>query len=212
MNILIACDSNYYSRWAVNCLTSIKKFVPWINITTVVVNPENINEISGINYVYDYVNFTNDDSKIAYYQAVRFLKCADLFSNNELVMSIDCDTILTRSFTKEDFVSVCKSIHVQRHQKSDRWMAGLVTYGNSNFFRNKIKEDLLSKPVETWEYGWDQKILNHLADSFNYKKLEVGNWMSFGKGNGYFLTLKGDQKSSPKYLETYNLKVKNLSN
>ena len=210
MNILIACDSIYYSQWAVNCLRSIKKHVPWMNVTAVIVNPVDIKEIPEINYVYDYVNFINDDSKVAYYQAVRFIKCAELFPNNELVMSIDCDTILTKDFLQKDFENVCKNIHVQRHQKADRWMAGLVTYGNSNEFRLEFKNQLLSKPIETWEYGWDQRMLNLLSTKFKYSKLEIDDWMSFGKGNGTFLTLKGDQKTSPNHLNSYKIKLGDL--
>jgi hypothetical protein len=210
MNLLIACDSSYYSTWAINCINSVKKFTPWLDITVIVVNPNNLKEISNVRYVYDYIDFTNEDSKVAYYQAVRFTKCADLFPNNELVMSIDCDTILTKSFTQNEFLNVCKSIHVQRHQKADRWMAGLVTYGSTNDFRLEFKNQLLSKPVETWEYGWDQKILNMLSTKYNYTRLEVGNWMSFGKGNGTFLTLKGDQKTSPKHLNSYKTKLGDL--
>jgi len=204
MNILLACDSNYYSTWAVKCIKSIQRFAPWINIVTVVVNPENIEEIPKVQYIYDYVDFSSNDSAIAYYQAVRFIKCYEIFSNNELVMSIDCDTVLTKSFTKNDFHLVCTDIHVQRHHKADRWMAGLVTYGNDNQFRKKLKDELLQLPLNQWQYGWDQKVLNRLAAEFEYKKLEVGDWMSFGKGNGLFLTLKGDQKTSPKYLDNFN--------
>ena len=133
-NILLACDSNYYRDWAFNCIKSIQQHVPWVKITTVVVNPNNIIEIPKVKYIYDYVDFPTEDSKVAYYQAVRFIKCAEIFPNNELVMSIDCDTILTKSFSEKEFTKVCSVIHVQRHHKADRWMAGLVTYGNNNIF------------------------------------------------------------------------------
>ena len=207
-NILLACDSNYYQTWTVNCIKSIQKYVPWIKITVVVVNPNNIDEISNVMYVYDYVDFPNEDSKIAYYQAVRFIKCADLFSNNELVMSIDCDTILTKLFSQEEFKTLCSNITVLRHHKADRWMAGLVTYGNTNHFRKKIKDQLLSLSVDQWNYGWDQTILNQLSVEFNYIPTEVGEWMSFGKGRGKFLTLKGSQKVKEKFLNNYNTIIK----
>jgi lipopolysaccharide biosynthesis glycosyltransferase len=202
-NILLACDNLYYDRWAKNCIKSIQRFAPWINITVVVVNPNSIEEIANVRYVYDYFNFKNENSKIPYYQAVRFLKCADIFPNNELVMSIDCDTLLTRSFAKEHFISICNNIHVLQHHKVQRWMAGLVTYGRDNIFRNLLKERLLELPIEDWIYGRDQEILNSLSNTFYYNKLKVGDWMSFGKGRGKFLTLKGDQKFTEKYLTNY---------
>jgi hypothetical protein len=209
-NILLACDSEYYNTWTKNCINSIQKFAPWIIITVIIVNPVDIQELPNVKYIYDYVNFENETSKISYYQAVRFLKCADIFPNGELVMTIDCDTILTTSFSKKQFKSVSGTIHVQRHQKDVRWMAGLVTYGSDVNFRNKIKETLLSKPINEWVYGWDQEVLNNLESEFNYNKLFVGEWMSFGIGNGLFLTLKGDQKTSESYLINYEKNLKNI--
>ena len=66
---------------------------------------------------------------------------------------------------------------------------------------------MLSLPLKDWQYGWDQKVLNGLFSVFNYRKLEVGEWMSFGKGLGTFLTLKGDQKTSEKYLKNFRNKI-----
>jgi hypothetical protein len=210
-NILLACDSNYYNQWTKNCIRSIQNFVPWIDITVIIVNPDKIDEISDVRYIYDYIIFENEKSKISYYQAVRFLKCADIFPNSELVMSIDCDTLLTDSFSKENFKSVCRIIHVQRHQKDKRWMAGLVTYGDDNNFRNRFKEKLLEIPIENWPWGHDQTVLNKLSEEFDYNKLFVGDWMSFGRGRGKFLTLKGDQKTGSSYLEIYNNIINGIS-
>jgi len=203
-NILLACDSSYYNTWTKNCINSIQKLVPWVTVTVVIVNPINIQELPNVKYIYDYIKFENETSKISYYQAVRFLKCADIFSNNELVMTIDCDTILTTPFSEKEFKSVCETIHIQRHQKDIRWMAGLVTYGQDNNFRKRLQQELLSQPINEWTYGWDQHVLNMLSQEFRYKKLMVGEWMSFGRGKGTFLTLKGDQKTSKGYLNNYN--------
>jgi len=210
-NILLACDSVYYDTWAINCIRSIQKFTPWVNVHIVIVNPKNsYHKISGVNYYEDVIDFPNESCKVAYYQAVRFLKCAELFPNNELVMTIDCDTLCTREFTKNELHTILSSIHVQRHQKDIRWMAGLVTYGNDSKFRNEFREQLLKLPLEKWPYGWDQDILNSLHSTYNYKTLKVGEWMSFGRGNGTFLTLKGDQKISEGYLNTYQSILKNI--
>lgn len=203
-NILLACDTSYYNQWTKNCIKSIKHFVPWIDITVIIVNPYEIEKLPDIQYAFDYVDFKNNSSKVPYYQAVRFLKCAEIFPDNSFVMSIDCDTVLTRKFSKDEFVSICESIHVQRHQKDKRWMAGLVTFGKDTKFRKQFRERLLSFPLENWSYGRDQDVLEEMSFDFAYKKLYVGDWMSFGRGGGRFLTLKGDQKTSPGYLENYN--------
>lgn len=203
-NILIACDSKYYKNWAINCIKSIQLYAPWISITVVLVNPDtNFESIPNVKYHIDRIEFPNEESKVAYFQAVRFLKCSEIFPNNELVMAIDCDTVLTRSFTEKEFRRISTKIHVQRHHKADRWMAGLVTFGDDSKFRNYFKEQLLQLPLEKWEYGWDQKILNNLNAEFQYIPLQVGDWMSFGKGGGIFLTLKGSQKYSEKYLKNF---------
>ena len=210
-NILLACDLEYYNTWAINCAKSIQKFTPWINIHIVIVNPgKTYEKIPEVKYYEDHIEFPNDSCKIPYYQAVRFLKCADIFTNDELVMSIDCDTLCTRSFTKNEFHTIVSSIHVQRHQKNVRWMAGLVTYGNDSTFRNEFKEKLMSIPIENWQYGWDQDILNMLDNQYHYNRLNVGEWMSFGRGGGTFLTLKGDQKIAEGYLEIYKGILKNV--
>jgi hypothetical protein len=203
-NIFLACDAAYYKDWCINCVESISKHTPWIDIHVLVVNPEqNMKKLEYVTYYEDFVNFPNDTCKVAYYQAVRFIKVADIFKKGELVMSLDCDTVLTQPFTRESFDKVCKKIHVQRHQKDKRWMAGLVTYGNDNNFRQDLKNNLLRIPIEHWRYGWDQDILNELETSHNYNKLMVGDWMSFGRGGGTFLTLKGDQKTSLGYINEY---------
>lgn len=203
-NILLACDNNYYKKWAVNCIKTIQYFNPWIKIHVVVVNPDNsLEKIKNVEYHFDYRTFNNENSKVAYYQALRFIKVAEIFPKNDLVMTLDCDTVCTRSFSMQEFYSVCNQIHVQRHQKADKWMAGLVTYGNDEIFRQDFKTRLLADPVDSWQYGRDQETLNIMSKDYNFKKLEVGNWMSFGKGKGTFITLKGDQKVKDKYFKNY---------
>jgi hypothetical protein len=125
-------------------------------------------------------------------------------------MTIDCDTLCTKEFTKEELHKIISTIHVQRHQKDVRWMAGLVTYGNNSKFRNEFRESLLSLPIEKWEYGRDQDVLNLLDEKYHYTRLNVGEWMSFGRGKGIFLTLKGDQKIADGYLEIYKGILKNV--
>lgn len=206
-NILLACDNSYYKTWTINCIRSIQYYVPWIKISVVIVNPEkDLQKIDNVDYYLE----TSEFNTVPYYQAIRFLKCCEIFPHSELVMSIDCDTVLTRSFTPEEFESITETVHVQRHQKDKRWMAGLVTYGKDNKFRNRLKEELLSVPIENWIYGRDQDVLEKLSSEFHYKKLMVGEWMSFGRGRGTFLTLKGEQKNSPGYLDNYNLTLRDI--
>jgi hypothetical protein len=148
---------------------------------------------------------------ISYYQSLRFIKCAELFPNNELVMTMDCDTICTRAFSKQDFENVCKKIHIQTHQKNlDLWMCGLVTFGDDSEFRNRFKEALLEQPIDLCKIGRDTVILNKLSAEFEYNPLALGTWMGFGKGSAIFLTLKGTQRTSSRFLEKYNDILKSI--
>lgn len=208
MNIFIACDGKYYDNWGVNCLKTIQKFNPWILLTAHIVNPISRNELPRVQYFYENKTFVNESSQISYYQAVRFIKCSEYFPNNELVMTIDCDTVCTRAFSMHEFEILCKSIHVQRHHKADKWMAGLVTYGADASFRNDFKTNLCNEPLDNWKYGRDQDVLNNMANNYNFKKLNVGEWMSFGKGRGIFITLKGTQKTKDKFLKNYKDVIK----
>jgi len=204
MNIFIACDGIYYDQWGINCLKTIQHHVPWINLTAHIVNPVSKLKLDNVTYHYEERSFATEASRIGYYQAVRFLKCYDYFSNDELVMTIDCDTILMKPFTQKEFTNLCRNISVQRHQKDIRWMAGLVTYGTDSLFKQRLQQELLSRNIDDWSYGWDQDVLDKLSNEFTYNKLMVGEWMSFGRGRGTFLTLKGDQKISQGYLNNYN--------
>jgi hypothetical protein len=203
MNIFIACDGIYYEQWGMNCLKTIRYHVPWINLTAHIVNPVSKFELDNVTYHYEERSFVSEASRISYYQAVRFLKCYDYFPNDELVMTIDCDTVLMKPFTQKEFIKLCRNISVQRHQKDIRWMAGLVTYGSDSLFKQRLQQELLSRNIDDWSYGWDQDVLDKLSNEFAYNKLMVGEWMSFGRGRGIFLTLKGDQKTSEGYLNNY---------
>lgn len=210
MNILLSADYIYYKHWAKNCIKSLQYYNPDIAITMVIAGKNKVDEIPNVRYYYDDVDISLLENPIAYYQSLRFLKVFDLFPNGELVMSIDCDTLCTEKFSTDRYRYITETIHVQHHHKKGRWMAGLVTYGNNNEFRKKYKEELLRFPMKNWKIGHDQKTLNRLAAEFKFGKLEVGDWMSFGRGKGTFLTLKGDQKISPGYLETYNEILKKI--
>jgi hypothetical protein len=124
---------------------------------------------------------------------------------------MDCDTLCTREFSKQDFENICKKIHVQTHQKDPNlWMCGLVTFGNDNSFRNQIRQALLEEPTDSCKIGRDTVILNKLSTEFNYNPLAIGTWMGFGKGDAIFLTLKGEQRKSSRFLEKYNDILKSI--
>lgn len=206
--LLISCDTEYYNSWAVNLINSLKKYVPWMDIHVIVVNPSNITKINNVTYHFDDIKFSSTENSIAYYQAVRFLKCYDIFSNNELVMTIDCDSLCTESFSKKEFIDACSTVSVLKHHKTNRWLAGLVTFGSNNDFRVDFKNQLLAKPIDQWQPGYDQEILRALVEKYNVKESVPGEWIGFGYKKGKFITLKGEQKVALKYITIYNKELK----
>lgn len=202
-NVLISCDSKYYKNWGISLIRSLRQCVPWINITVIIINAEEKNEVFGVNYYYDNIEISNNESRIAYYQAARFLKCCDIFPNNELVMTVDCDSICTREFTTDQFNNIAKNINFFKHPFKDRLLAGIVTFGEDPKFRKRFKELLMSEPYEKWKYGRDQLVIGMLAAEFDYGLLG-DDWMSMGKEEtGVFYTLKGNQKNTDIYIKRY---------
>ena len=137
-------------------------------------------------------------------QAVRFLAVSKI-PTTEFVLTIDADTICCKNFTQEEFVHLFNDQNILvRDKKPDRWLCGLICFRNDNF-RYEYADLLNSNSVSEWKPGRDQKTLLKLKDKFNFVPVHR-KWMSVGKnGRGsIFLTLKGEQKSTHKYLEKYN--------
>ena len=202
-NILIGCDQTYYDQWAVPLLSSIQRHNPWISLHCHIVNPIKENSLECVDITSEQIEFASDESKISYLQSVRFLVVADKFHNDECVITLDADSICTRHIDQTSIQQLFEKQYVLKHHKEDRWLAGFVTFLD-NGFRQEYATQLRSVPLDTWRWGRDQTILNALADTYKFKKLDTV-WMSIGKNkkNSAFLTLKGDQKIKDKYLNIY---------
>jgi len=202
-NILIGCDQNYYDEWAISCLESLQKNIPWINLHCHVVNPVDLYKIPGVNYTTEEKDFLSETHRISYLQCVRFIVVPRLFKSDELVMSMDCDTVCLKSFTEDEFESIATRVSVLQHPKSLRWLAGLVTYG-TNQFRSRLVEEIYADDEDFWHIGRDQDVLQDLNLEFKFGSLN-SDWMSIGKAtkNSIFLTLKGEQKIQTPYVESY---------
>lgn len=209
-NILIGCDQTYYDEWAVPLLKSIHKHNPWINLHCHIVNPTVENSLDNVSITTEIREFLNNESKISYLQCVRFLAVARKFKNNEPVITLDADSVCTRSIGQTATQRLFEHQHVLKHHKEARWLAGFVAF-NSNGFRQEYYKELMSKPIDEWEWGRDQNVLNNLADKYKFKDLDR-LWMAIGKNrtNSAFLTLKGEQKRTDKYLNVYKNYLKEI--
>jgi hypothetical protein len=203
-NILIGVDQKYYNDWGINLLKSINHYNPWISLHCHIVNPLDAIELPFVDYTYETIDFKNEDSCIGYLQAVRFLAVADKFSNNELVITLDADTICTRLFTEQEFSTLFEHTTVLQHPKQLRWLACLVSF-NQTDFRDEYAASLRELPINEWKFGRDQDILATLDEKYQFRAVDQ-QWISIGKNknNSVFLTLKGEQKTTEKYLSWYN--------
>ena len=202
-NILIGCDQTYFDKWAVPLLSSIQRHNPWINLHCHIVNPTKENTLDSVSITSERIEFVNDESKISYLQSVRFLAVANKFRKNEHVITLDADSICTRKIGTTAIERLFEKQYVLKHHKENRWLAGFVVF-NDNGFREEYALQLNSVPVDKWKWGRDQTVLNQLADEYKFEKLDP-LWMAIGKNRNAsaFLTLKGEQKETEKYLNVY---------
>jgi len=205
-NLLIGCDQVYYEQWGVNLLKSIHFFNPWITLHAHIVNPKKFTRLEYVNYTFVEKNFNSDKQKIGYLQSCRFIAVAEKFSNKDLVMTIDTDSICTREVEQEYFIQTAKNTTVLRHHKDKRWLAGMITFGQNNFKQDYLLE-LNKVNQENWAPFHDQNCLRRLSNYYDFNEQDKSRpWMKYGKNaeKGIFMTLKGDQKIANKYLEVYN--------
>ena len=203
-NVLLGCDQTYFDEWATPLLKSIQYHNPWLRLHCHIVNPTKQNKLQNVSITSESRSFHSEEAKISYLQAVRFLVAADKFSNNENVFTLDADTICTRKIGSGAAIeNLFKRQHVLKHHKEDRWLAGFVVF-NQNGFRQTFSQELRSVPYEDWLWGRDQTILNMFIKEFKFEPVHK-LWMSIGKNksNSAFLTLKGKQKTTEKYLEKF---------
>ena len=201
-NLLIACDQKYYIDWAKNLLVSIKYYCPSLKLHCHIINPTVNNCLNGVSITTETKEFVNTQSKISYLQSARFIQIAN-YDLQEKFVTIDADSICTRSFNIADLVSVIETQSVLCHPKKNRWLAGFVSFDNNNF-RQDFKQLLFEDPIDSWLPGRDQVVLERLSTKYNYTKLDT-SWMAIGKNknSSVFLTLKGDQKYQDKYLDKF---------
>ena len=99
-NILIGVDQTYYEEWGTNLIVSILHHNPFVQCHVHIVNPsKNFKKLKNVDYTTENKLFTSNTNKLGYLQAVRFLKVAEKFNNDDLVMTLDADTVCTKSFT-----------------------------------------------------------------------------------------------------------------
>jgi len=202
-SIVIGCDQLYYDTWSVHLLKSIHFYNPWIKLRCHIVNPSVLIKLPYVEYTTETIVFKNDISKISYFQAVRFI-AASKIPLHENFITLDADTICTQSFTKECFAELFKALYVKQHHKNNKWLASLVSFGAGDF-RYDYANMLNHVPLDKWKWGRDQHILAKLDIKYKYTPV-ADRWLISGKprDNCIFLTLKGNQKLTDKYLNTFN--------
>lgn len=202
-NVVLGCDQKYYDNWAKPLLSSITRYNPWLKLHCHIVNPTQSNKLRNVSISSEERKFKSDEAKISYLQSVRFIVAEEKFSKTENVFTLDADTICTRPILPVEISHLFQKQHILKHHKENRWLAGLVVF-NQNGFRQAFYKELMAEPIDEWKWGRDQTVLNSFEKEFNFESAG-SRWMAIGKNKdkSVFLTLKGDQKYTPKYLNNY---------
>lgn len=203
-NLLIACDKAYYEKWGIIFLKSLQYHVPWLSLHCHLVNVSETTKLDYVDYTHETTEFVNDDQRLGYLQAVRFLVVADKFKNNESVITLDCDSLCVNSFSQKNFKTLFEKQYVLQHLKDSKWLAGFVTF-KDNYFRQIYSNKLRSIPIDEFPRGWDQTVMKMIAEECEFAALSR-KWISIGKhkNDSIFITFKGSQKYKEKYIEIYN--------
>ena len=202
-NLVVGVDQQYFDTWATPLFKSINTHNPNLRLHCHIVNPTKSNTLSNVDITEETIKFANDTSKISYLQSVRFLIADSKFSKSEKVVTLDADTICTRSYSQEEIEFLFSKQHILQSYKDKRWLAGLVAFSDNGFRQDYINE-IKSKDIEEWEWGRDQNILDKFSEEYNFIPAPR-DWMCIGKNSSdsIFLTLKGTQKTKAKYLRWY---------
>jgi len=202
-NLVVGVDQNYFDKWARTLLWSIYRYNPQLNLHCHIVNPTKTNKMSNVDITEEHISFESETSKISYLQSVRFLISADKFGTNEKIITVDADTICTRSYTQDEINLLFSKNHILQHYKDQRWLAGLIAFSNDQFRQDYAKE-IRSKEIKHWEWGRDQNVLAKFSNQYNFVPAPR-DWISIGKNGAesVFLTLKGNQKNKNRYLDIY---------
>jgi hypothetical protein len=202
--LLVGTDNAYYEQWTVPLFRAVHYYAPWLELHAHIVNPDKHTKLDYVKYTTEHRTFSSDQERIGYLQSVRFL-VAQQYSQ---IMIVDADSMCTQSFTEEQYDHIVQGQTVLHHPKAERWLAGFIASDNQEFLQD-YHNRLMKRPLLKFKHGWDQKVLKDLSNDYKFTRCPE-QWMKVGKPSqsSIFMTLKGDQKISNKYLHYYNQFVK----
>jgi hypothetical protein len=202
--LLVGTDNAYYEQWTVPLFRAVHYYAPWLELHAHIVNPDKHTKLDYVKYTTEHRTFSSDQERIGYLQSVRFL-VAQQYSQ---IMIVDADSMCTQSFTEEQYDHIVQGQTVLHHPKAERWLAGFIASDNQAFLQD-YHNRLMKRPLLKFKHGWDQKVLKDLSNDYKFTRCPE-QWMKVGKPSqsSIFMTLKGDQKISNKYLHYYNQFVK----
>jgi len=202
--LLVGTDNAYYEQWTVPLFRAVHYYAPWLELHAHIVNPDKHTKLDYFKYTTEHRTFSSDQERIGYLQSVRFL-VAQQYSQ---IMIVDADSMCTQSFTEEQYDHIVQGQTVLHHPKAERWLAGFIASDNQAFLQD-YHNRLMKRPLLKFKHGWDQKVLKDLSNDYKFTRCPE-QWMKVGKPSqsSIFMTLKGDQKISNKYLHYYNQFVK----
>jgi lipopolysaccharide biosynthesis glycosyltransferase len=224
--IFFSCDEKYYVEYGIPLIKSIINQINWIGIHCHVIYEDNEkSEIllshPRLTHTYEIINQKFIDSipyaptknvgltksnmeinpKIIYFACCRYLQLDKIITGHRRVLQIDCDTILFKSFSREEFINLTNSVRPMRKPKTpEKIIASAVSFGRGKEGK-KFRHLLCEKIKERFNDGcyWfiDQVVLQEIFNTMQTIPIpQEWNTWSFKKKNAYFRTGKGNKKET----------------
>lgn len=226
--IYFSCDSAYYEKYGKPLLTSIVSQIPWIGVhchlisfdknfslfkdknvshTVEIVDEEFINSLP-VNqsriFSSEKYNFS-PSSLTTYYACARFIRAQEIFDDRHSILQIDCDSILCKPFSEEEFLKVTeRPLPTRKPKKLEKVLASCISLGsgdNGVNFRQELSQNMINSISEGIYWFIDQDVLEQMFNTGSLDSIpnKWNNW-NFKDPDAYFRTAKGNKKDSELFL------------
>lgn len=214
-NIFLACDNIFYHRFAINFAKTIRYYAPYLHIHIHVVNHTGeLFKDKKITYTFEKLPTLPELPSTRFYASVRLLRAEELFDNDQRVMIVDVDSLVTKPIPESEYIEQSSKLS-QLVRKGGRWNNSMICLGlgeTSANFKKSIKEALLEIPIPQWDGWYDQDAMDKIRHINTIEPISL-SWLNFSykKGLSYFYSGKGTRKDNVLFTEITNNVLKGIS-
>lgn len=229
--VYFSCDENYYNEYGIALIKSIIYQIDWIHVHCHIIskNPVTfLKEFPRTTYTYEIIDekFVNTipfeklfsvskvdteiNPEIVYFSCARFMQLNKIFDHTHRVFQIDCDSLLFKTFTIEDFKWLTDTPKPMRKTKSpQKIIASAISFGSGSTgqdFRNLLSETLYERFSQQAYWFIDQIALQEIFNQYNYESIPL-HWNTWNKFHkiAFFQTAKGNKKDNyKKFIDAKN--------